>query len=133
MWYGFDRDQDDLDLFQRQLPNEIKAPHQLRVERTNLSHSHAFRFATAPLRLANACRLVHSAVTGPKARASSKIDGKKLEAAWEALQTSWEEFESLRGISRAGIVGAEEKIRFVDGWQVRSFLPKNNSVVLFID
>jgi hypothetical protein len=105
----FNRDQDDLEVFQRQLPNEIKAHHQLRVERTNLSHSHAFRFATAPLRLANACRLVHSAVTGPKARASSKIDGRKLEAAWEALQTSWEEFESLRSISRAGIVGVRRK------------------------
>ena len=64
---------------------------------------------------------MHSAVTGPKARASSKIDGRKLEVAWEALQTSWEEFESLRSISRAGIVGVEEKIRFVDGWQVRFF------------
>ena len=125
----FNRDQDDLDVFQRQLPNEIKSPNQLRLERTNLSHSHAFRFATAPLRLANACRLVHSAVTGPKARAASKIDGKRLEAAWEALQRSWEEFESLRSITRAGIVGAEEKIRFVDGWQVRLF----SLIVIFID
>jgi len=65
---------------------------------------------------------VHSAVTGPKPRAASKIDGRKLEVAWEALQTSWEEFENLRSISRAGIVGVEEKIRFVDGWQVCSLL-----------
>ena len=76
---------------------------------------------------------MHSAVTGPKARASSKIDGRKLEVAWEALQTSWEEFENLRNISRAGIVGAEEKIRFVDGWQVRSlmrFFPSVFSLLL---
>lgn len=118
------QDDDDLKAFQKQLPKLIRGADLQALARTNISMSHAYQYATAPIRLANACRLVHAAVTGPKARRARFVDEKKLNAAWESLAQSWEEFESLRTMQRAGVVGSEESIRFVDGWQVRSLLSK---------
>lgn len=88
------------------------------VQPTNMTYSLAFQYATAPIRLASACRKVHAALTGPKARAAKRLDGKKLEETWEALALCWEEFEGLRSIQRTDHVSTEDTTRFVDGWQV---------------
>jgi len=119
---------DDLITFQS-LPdgaNLALAPSQL-----NLSYSR--RWALAPLRLASACRLVNSALTGPKARERQNIDEAKLKDAWEAIETSWEEFESLRQLGLLGILTEEEANRFVDGWKVHFYyIPFHFHIYLFL-
>jgi hypothetical protein len=90
-----------------------------------MTYSLAFQYATAPIRLASACRKVHAALTGPKARAAKRLDGAKLEDTWESLTLCWEEFESLRPIQRSDHVTHEDTMRFVDGWQVSAASPIN--------
>lgn len=88
------------------------------MQPSNVTYSLAFQYATAPIRLASACRKVHAALTGPKARAAKRLDGTKLEETWEALARCWEEFEGLRSIQRRDYINNEDTVRFVDGWQV---------------
>jgi hypothetical protein len=113
----FFRDDDDLKMFQQELP---PAPsfNPRALQTTNMTYSLAFQYATAPIRLASACRKVHAALTGPKARAAKRLDGEKLEDTWESLTLCWEEFESLRPIQRSDHVTNEDTTRFIDGWQV---------------
>jgi len=125
------RDDDDLKTFQRELP-PAPSINPRALQTTNITYSLALQYATAPIRLASACRKVHAALTGPKARAAKRLDGAKLEDTWEALALCWEEFESLRPIQRSDHVTNEDTTRFVDGWQVSSNLdcPNGASVVL---
>ncbi|PVF98575.1 hypothetical protein CPB86DRAFT_814609 [Serendipita vermifera] len=107
-------DDDDLATFHRELP----APptfmaNNMGVQPSNMTYSLAFQYATAPIRLASACRKVHAALTGPKARAARRLDGKKLEETWEALALCWEEFESLRPIQRSDHIRSEDTTRFI--------------------
>lgn len=62
-----------------------------------------------------ACRLVHKALTGARARRSEKVDRIRLNAAWEALEESWVEFDGIRRFS-PGHIQDENIIRFADGW-----------------
>lgn len=95
-----------------------------------MTYNLAFQYATAPIRLASACRKVHAALTGPKARASKRLDGQKLEDTWESLALCWEEFESLRPIQRSDHVTNEDHTRFVDGWQVSHHTPVERKRIL---
>lgn len=81
-------------------------------------YSAAFRFATVPIRIAAACRKVHAALTGRKARERLDVDEEKLRMAWEALERSWEELEDLRSDGAAGMLKPEDLERFINGWQV---------------
>lgn len=76
------------------------------------------KFATAPINLALACRLINRALTGPSARRSKVVNGNWVKEAWEALERSWEEFEALKYAPEATTVYStmDDVIRFADGW-----------------
>jgi hypothetical protein len=64
-----------------------------------------------------ACRLIHKALTGPKARRQERVNKKLMNDAWEALECCWEEFESLRYDAPANnFLQQDDIIRFADGW-----------------
>ena len=94
---------------------------ELSLTLSQLTISYSRRWALAPLRLATACRQVHSALTSTKARNRQDVDVKKLKQAWESIETCWEEFESLRQLGLLGILTVEDADMFVDGWKVRDF------------
>ena len=71
-----------------------------------------------PLELASACRKVHSALTGPKARQQNEIEEKGLHEVWDALEKSWKDFDNLRMLGTSGNVHEEDVDRYVHGWQV---------------
>ncbi|CCA70017.1 hypothetical protein PIIN_03957 [Serendipita indica DSM 11827] len=112
---------EDLNQFHKELPSPSSFANRQALQPSNMTYSLAFQYATAPIRLASACRKVHAALTGPKARSAKRLDGKKLEDTWEALAVCWEEFESLRPIQRNDYLKNEDNLRFVDGWQIFLF------------
>ncbi|KAG8808002.1 hypothetical protein FRC17_004179 [Serendipita sp. 399] len=114
-------DDDDLRLFHKELPRPAFMGNRQALQTPNMNYSFAFQYAAAPIRLASACRKVHAALTGPKARAARRLDGQKLEDTWEALALCWEEFENLRPIQRSDYIKNEDSLRFVDGWQIFLF------------
>lgn len=63
-----------------------------------------------------ACRLIHKALTGAKARRSDRVNKLWMEDAWEALERCWEEFESIREDTPPSYLKQEDVIRFADGW-----------------
>ncbi|CEL55161.1 hypothetical protein RSOLAG1IB_01169 [Rhizoctonia solani AG-1 IB] len=75
----------------------------------------------APIRLSSACRQIHAALTGPKAKRKEDVNERGLKEAWEALSRSWEEFEGLRHVGPVGIIQTEDTERFVNGWQIFIF------------
>ncbi|KAG8746510.1 hypothetical protein FRC10_004644 [Ceratobasidium sp. 414] len=75
----------------------------------------------APIRLSSACRQIHAALTGPKAKRKEDVNEPGLKDAWEALGRSWEEFEGLRHVGPVGIIQTEDTERFVNGWQIFIF------------
>ena len=62
-----------------------------------------------------ACRLIHKALTGAKARRSEHVDSVLLHAAWEILQEAWTELEAIKAYS-PGRHPREDLCRFADGW-----------------
>ncbi len=63
-----------------------------------------------------ACRIIHKALTGPRAR-RAPVDGALLGEAWEALETCWEEFEAIKYAAAANAYNHQDEIiRFADGW-----------------
>ncbi|KZS99138.1 hypothetical protein SISNIDRAFT_492392 [Sistotremastrum niveocremeum HHB9708] len=108
---------DDLSTFEASLPIIGSQA----VSRAALNYTFVYRYAAAPIHLSSACRKVHAALTGPKARSRPEVDEELLKAAWEALERSWEEFEALRQIGSVGIAQPEDTDRFVSGWQIFIF------------
>ncbi|TXT15729.1 hypothetical protein VHUM_00232 [Vanrija humicola] len=83
---------------------------------------HSLRMASASVRLALACRMIHGALTGPKARRNEKVNGNEIRQIWEALEQSWEEFESLKHESaNAPFRQTDEVVYFSDAWKVYLF------------
>lgn len=113
----FDSDDDDLQLFQNTLPPSV-AHHSQAVSKSPFTLSVTFRYATAPIRVSSACRLINSALTGPKAQLRDQVNEEKLKAAWEALERCWEEFDGLLQVQQVGILQKEDSERFVSGWKV---------------
>ncbi|KAI0035738.1 hypothetical protein K488DRAFT_24378, partial [Vararia minispora EC-137] len=81
------------------------------------------RFSSAPLRLASACRNIHSAITGPRVRQGSTIDETQVLAVWDLLDKTWLDLDELRQLPRTNIpiVHDEDVDRYCDGWQVFVF------------
>ena len=81
------------------------------------------KFATAPIHLALACRLINRALTGPSAKRKSQVNAEHVKEAWEALERSWEEFEALKSEPAVGQIykSSEDVIRFADGWKIFLF------------
>jgi len=88
------------------------------MTRTSLAYEFTYRYAVVPLQLASACRKVHAALTGPKARQQNEIDEKSLHEVWAILDKSWKDFEDLRQLGTVGIVHEEDIERYINGWQV---------------
>ncbi|TDL27284.1 hypothetical protein BD410DRAFT_762036 [Rickenella mellea] len=109
--------EDDLLAFQTTLPVINDAS----LNPSAVNFSFAYRYAKAPLNLSSTCRQVHAALTGPKARQKDEIDEDRLTKAWDALERSWEEFESLRTLGTAGVIRSDDVDRFVNGWQILIF------------
>jgi hypothetical protein len=63
-----------------------------------------------------ACRLIHKALTGAKARRSERVDRRLLNDAWEALEESWIEFEGIKAFSPDPLTRQDDVVRFADGW-----------------
>lgn len=63
-----------------------------------------------------ACRLVHKALTGSRARRSERVNRRLLNEAWEALEESWVEFDGIKRFSPGPNSTGEEMNRFADGW-----------------
>ncbi|KZV75772.1 hypothetical protein PENSPDRAFT_748193 [Peniophora sp. CONT] len=80
-------------------------------------------FSTAPLKIANACRSIHSRITGARLRLGSLLDDAGVRAAWGLLEKSWSDLDQLRLLSRESIpfVHSEDISRYCDGWQIFIF------------
>ncbi|KAG9098658.1 hypothetical protein FS749_003326 [Ceratobasidium sp. UAMH 11750] len=109
---------DDLSSFQITFPS---LGNNQSLTRTSITYSYTYRYATAPIRLSSACRQIHAALTGPKAKRKEDVNEPGLKDAWEALGRSWEEFEGLRHVGPVGIIQTEDTERFVNGWQIFIF------------
>lgn len=118
-FFPFPSDQEDVDAFRSPLST---GDYNYSLSRSPITNSYTYQYATAPIRLSAACRLVNSVLTGPKAERSERVDRIAMNRVWSAFADSWEEFEGLR-ILRPGATGTivqhEETDRFVSGWQVR--------------
>lgn len=104
-------DEDDLETFQHTLPNTWGA-----LVPRSMAYKRTARFATAPIRLALACRLIHKALTGPKARRRETVDKQQMNEAWEALENCWNEFGEIGKEEPPSYLQREDVVRFSDGW-----------------
>ncbi|KAF8604613.1 hypothetical protein BDV93DRAFT_507541 [Ceratobasidium sp. AG-I] len=102
---------DDLSSFQITFPS---LGNNQSLTRTSITYSYTYR-------LSSACRQIHAALTGPKAKRKEDVNERGLKDAWEALGRSWEEFEGLRHVGPVGIIQTEDTERFVNGWQIFIF------------
>lgn len=118
-------DEDDLDEFQA----SSSPSHKTLIPSPNTYQAVA-RYATAPIRLAQACRQIHRALTGPKARRNERVNGDHLKDAWESLESCFQEFQEFKTDEtdkEIGILKARDVERFCDGWQC--FLFECHSVI----
>lgn len=109
---------DDLAAFQKTLPPFDSDT----MSRTStIAYEFTYRYAMVPLNLASACRKVHLALTGPKARQQNEIEEQSLHEVWDALEKSWKEFDNLRMLGTSGNVHEEDVDRYIHGWQIFIF------------
>ena len=85
---------------------------------STIAYEFTYRYAMVPLELATACRKVHSALTGPKARQQNEIEEQSLHEVWDTLEKSWKDFDDLRMLGTSGNVHEEDVDRYIHGWQV---------------
>ena len=106
----------------------FKSPLSVRDYNTSLAkspitNSYTYQFATAPIRLSAACRLLNATLTGPKADRAETVYRMAMDRVWTSLAACWEEFENLRSLGGTSAMQNEETDRFISGWQVRSQYP----------
>lgn len=65
------------------------------------------------------CRIIHTSLTGPKAKQSDGVQEDLLHKVWGSLDRCWQDLEDLRKIGTAEIIEVEDMERFIHGWQVR--------------
>ncbi|KAH9180309.1 hypothetical protein EDB89DRAFT_2062044 [Lactarius sanguifluus] len=109
---------DDLTSFQKTLP-PLDSDAMTRA--STVAYEFTYRYAMVPLELASACRKVHAALTGPKARQQNEIDEKSLHDVWDALEKLWKDFDNLRMLGTSGNVHEEDVDRYIHGWQIFIF------------
>ncbi|KAI0306791.1 hypothetical protein B0F90DRAFT_1693299 [Multifurca ochricompacta] len=109
---------DDLASFQKTLP---ALNNDAMMRTSTVAYEFTYRYAMVPLELASACRKVHAALTGPKARQHNEIDEKSLHEVWDALEKSWKDFDNLRLLGTSGNVHEEDVDRYIHGWQIFIF------------
>ncbi|KAH9997486.1 hypothetical protein BJV77DRAFT_941252 [Russula vinacea] len=109
---------DDLASFQKTLP-PLNSDAMSRT--STIAYEFTYRYAMVPLELATACRKVHSALTGPKARQQNEIEEQSLHEVWDTLEKSWKDFDNLRMLGTSGNVHEEDVDRYIHGWQIFIF------------
>jgi hypothetical protein len=112
------------------------------VSQAQANFQQARHFAQITIEISVACRLVHAALTGPRARqryvvfadelwlapdfavrmGEAHVDETILTRGWDMLDTCWHKLDSLR--TQYGHIHAqtEEVDLFASGWQVSSLL-----------
>jgi hypothetical protein len=111
----------DLGLFEETLP-----PLDPSNSRADISHLEAYsmvyRYFTLPLQLASACRLVHTAVTGPEARRKNAVDEERLQRAWGILDKAWSEIDQIRSSDFLGPPSLPSEIEaYIASWKIFMF------------
>lgn len=86
------------------------------------------QYFSLALAVSQACRAIHSTLTGPRARRRTEsIRKEAVIEIWDNLECCWDNFESLRrnpsGVGAAGgdLIRGEDVESFVSGWQVFIF------------
>lgn len=70
--------------------------------------------------------MINKALTGPSAKRRQHVDPNLVKGAWEALESCWEEFDSLKLSSPVQAYSTpDEVIRFSDGWKIFLFEAQN--------
>ncbi|ELU40099.1 fungal zn(2)-Cys(6) binuclear cluster domain-containing protein [Rhizoctonia solani AG-1 IA] len=115
---------DDLSSFQITFPS---LGNKQSLIRTSITYSYSYRYATAPIRLSSACRQIHAALTGPKAKRKEDVNEPGLKEAWEALSRSWEEFEGLRHVGPVSLSAPVDLFNLTDYCCSRSGLSKQKT------
>ena len=81
-----------------------------------------YRYFTLPLQLASACRLVHTAVTGPEARRKNTVDEERLQRAWGILDKAWSEIDQIRSSDLSGSAFSPQEIEaYIGSWKIFMF------------
>jgi hypothetical protein len=111
----------DLGLFEETLP-----PLDPSNSRADISHletySLVYRYFTLPLQLASACRMVHTAVTGPEARRKNAIDEERLQRAWGILDKAWSEIDQIRTSELSATAFTSLEIEaYIASWKIFMF------------
>ena len=117
----FPRTDFDLGLFEETLPP--LDPSNSRADTSHLeTYSMVYRYFTLPLQLASACRLVHTAVTGPEARRKNTIDEERLQRAWGILDKAWSEIDQIRSSDLSGSAFSPQEIEsYIASWKIFMF------------
>ncbi|KAI0313076.1 hypothetical protein OF83DRAFT_1066098, partial [Amylostereum chailletii] len=115
---------EDLASFQKTLPSASGD----NMSRASVSFEFWYRYSAPCLELAAACRKVHAALTGPKARQRNDVDEDSIHQVWAVLDKAWSEFEDLRHLGTGGIVHEEDVERYIHGWQI--FIFECHNVIL---
>ena len=100
-------------------------------QRAALTYLVTSQYFSLALDVAQVCRVIHSTLTGPRARRQIEsgvaIHKEALVEIWDNLERCWDNFETLRhnpsGVGAAGgdLIRGEDVERFVSGWQVFIF------------
>ena len=111
----------DLGLFEETLPP--LDPSNSRADIAHLeSYSMVYRYFTLPLQLASACRLVHTAITGPEARRKNTVDEERLQRAWGILDKAWSEIDQIRSSDLSGSAFSPQEIEsYISSWKIFMF------------
>lgn len=81
-----------------------------------------YRYFTLPLQLASACRLVHTAVTGPEARRKNTVDEERLQRAWVILDRAWAEIDQIQSSDLCGSAFSRQEIEgYIASWKIFMF------------
>ncbi|GMK59564.1 hypothetical protein CspeluHIS016_0801700 [Cutaneotrichosporon spelunceum] len=80
----------------------------------------------ASVQFALTCRRIHAVLSGAHARKRSLPDAEQLRSIWDALERSWDEFESLKNDPVATPFGGHDEVTsFADGWKISVFQAQN--------
>ena len=111
----------DLGLFEETLPP--LDPSNSRADASHLeAYSMVYRYFTLPLQLASACRLVHTAITGPEARRKNTVDEERLQRAWGILDKAWSEIDQIRSSDLSGSAFTSHEIEaYIASWKIFMF------------
>ena len=108
------RSDEDLSTFERTLPSRQDNTPGCSI------YVFTFRYSAIPLRISSVCRIVHIALTGPKARQTEGVREELLNKAWRSLEQCWQDLDGLREFGTAEIIEVQDMERFIHGWQVSS-------------